>query len=68
MFVFVLILHVTDEKQSDNEMYFLNITSRVKSWNFGHQVNSGTHLQTVKNPDETAPYEPSHLDFHCLLS
>ena len=20
------------------------------------------------NPDETAPYEPSHQDFHCLLS
>ena len=19
-------------------------------------------------PDETAPYEPSHQDFHCLLS
>ena len=29
---------------------------------FGHTfVNSG-------NPDETAPYEPSHQDFHCLLS
>ena len=20
------------------------------------------------DPDETAPYEPSHQDFHCLLS
>ena len=20
------------------------------------------------NPDETAPYEPSHQDFHCLLN
>ena len=29
---------------------------------FGHTfVNSG-------NPDEKAPYEPSHQDFHCLLS
>ena len=29
---------------------------------FGHTlVNS-------ENPNETAPYEPSHLDFHCLLS
>ena len=40
---------------------------RVKSGNwtsgkFGHTfANSG-------NPDETAPYEPSHQDFHCLLS
>ena len=24
-------------------------------------------MQTV-NPDEMAPYEPSHQDFHCLLS
>ena len=35
----------------------------VKSGKFGHQVNSDTHLQTVinsVNPDETAPYEPSH--------
>ena len=29
---------------------------------FGHKLtNSG-------NPDETAPYEPTHQDFHCLLS
>ena len=29
---------------------------------FGHTfANSG-------NPDEMAPYEPSHQDFHCLLS
>ena len=42
--------------------------SRVKSGKFGHKVNSDTHLQTVVNPDETAPYEPSHQDFHCLLS
>ena len=40
--------------------------ARVKSGNrtpgkFGHTfANSG-------NPDETAPYEPSHQDFHCLL-
>ena len=40
---------------------------RVKSGKYGHQVNSDTHLQTV-NPDETAPYEPSHQDFHCLVN
>ena len=35
---------------------------RVNSDKFGHTfANSG-------NPDETAPYEPSHQDFHCLLS
>ena len=52
--------------------------SWVKSGKFGHQVNSDTRLQTVEilmrwllmsgNPDETAPYEPFHQDFHCLLS
>ena len=25
-----------------------------------------THIYSV-NPDETAPYEPSHQDFHCLF-
>ena len=42
-----------------------NSRNRIKSGKFGHQVNSDTHL---RNPDETAPYEPSHQDFHCLLS
>ena len=32
------------------------------SGKFGH-----TFANSV-NPDETAPYEPSHRDFHCLLS
>ena len=41
---------------------------RVKSGKFGHQVNSDTHFANSGNPDETAPYEPSHQDFHCLLS
>ena len=32
------------------------------SGKFGHTfANSG-------NPDETAPYEPSHQEFHCLFS
>ena len=35
---------------------------RVKSGKFGHTFASSV------NPDETAPYEPSHQDFHCLLS
>ena len=38
----------------------------VKSGNFGHQVNSDTHLQTVEL--QLLHYEPSHQDFHCLLS
>ena len=34
----------------------------VKSGSYGHAfANNG-------NPDETAPYEPSHQDLHCLLS
>ena len=37
---------------------------RVKSGNFGHQVNSDIHLQTV----EIQMRQPSHQDFHCLLS
>ena len=38
------------------------IIGRVTSGEFGHIfANSG-------NPEETAPYESSHLDFHCLLS
>ena len=44
---------------------------RVKSVNFGHQVNSVTYIMSFansRNPDETAPYEPSHQDFHYLLS
>ena len=36
--------------------------TRVKSGNFGNAfTNSG-------NPDETALNEPSHQEFHCLLS
>ena len=41
---------------------------RVKSGKLGHQVNSDTHFANSVNPDETAPYEPSHPNFHCLLS
>ena len=40
---------------------------RVKSGNFGHQVNSDMRLQTVKIQMRRLPYEPSHHDFHCLL-
>ena len=29
---------------------------------------SGHTLANSGNPDETAPYESSHQDFHCLLS
>ena len=36
------------------------LQGRVKSGNFGHQVNLD-----CGNPDEAAP---SHKDFHCLLS
>ena len=45
--------------------------TRLKSGNFGHQVNSDIHLQTVEIQirrliNGTAPYDP-HQDFHCLL-
>ena len=36
---------------------------RVKSGNFGHQVNSDIHLQTV----EIQMRQPSRQDFYCLL-
>ena len=29
---------------------------------FGHT------FVNIENPDETAPYEPSHQEFRCLLS
>ena len=39
-------------------------SSRVKSGKFGHQFNSDIHFNS-ENPDETAPYVPSHQDVHC---
>ena len=33
---------------------------RVKLGKFGHQENSDTYLEIQVNPDETAPFEPSH--------
>ena len=47
-------------------LYHLYIWGKVgyirTSGKFGH-----TFANSV-NPDETAPYEPFHQDFHCLLS
>ena len=40
---------------------------RIKSGKFGHQINSNTFANS-ENPDEKAPNEPSHQEFHCLLS
>ena len=42
--------------------------SRVKSGKNRTSGKFGHPLANSGNPDETAPYEPSHLDFHCLLS
>ena len=42
------------------------MANREKSGKLGHQGNH-TIANSV-NPDETAPYEPSHQGFHCLLS
>ena len=39
---------------------------RVKSGNFGHQVNSDIYFQTVEI--QMKSNEPSHQDLHCLLS
>ena len=39
-------------------------TDRVKPGNFGHEVNSDIHLQTV----EIQTNKPSHQDFQCLFS
>ena len=41
---------------------------RVKSGKFGWSGKFGHTFANSVNPDETAPYEPSHQDFHCLLS
>ena len=54
-----------------NELWRENINIllyRVKSGTFEHQVNSDTHFANSVNPDETAPYEPSHQDSYLLLS
>ena len=41
---------------------------RVKSGNFGHQVESDIHtFANSGHPDEKAPDGPSHEDFHFLL-
>ena len=36
------------------------VISRVKSGNFGQRVKFGHTFAKSENPDETAPYEPSH--------
>ena len=41
---------------------------RVKSGNFGQRGKFGHTFANSENPDETALKEPSHQDFHCLLS
>ena len=44
---------------------------RVKLGKLGHQANSDTRLQTVEIQMRRlliSRYEPSHQDFHCLLS
>ena len=43
------------------------LRTRVKSGNFGHQVNSDIHLQTVKNPDETAPHQDLTVSYFNLF-
>ena len=56
--------NVTDGKRTFGPAHviFCRTINRVKSSKFGHTfANSG-------NTNETAPYEPSHQDFHCLLS
>ena len=42
------------------------IRYRVKSGNFGQRIETGHTFENSGNPDETAPYEPSHQDFHRL--
>ena len=42
--------------------------TRVKSSNFGHPSKFVHTFANSGNPDKTAPNEPSHQDFHCLLS
>ena len=56
MFVFANIPvqhYAMDNRQRD---------TRLKSSKFGHTFANSVH------PDETAPYEPPHQDFYCLLS
>ena len=41
---------------------------RVKSGHFGHQVNSGIRLQTVKIQTRRHLMSRAHQNFHCLPS
>ena len=47
---------------------WMPMKTRVEPGNFGHQGKFGHIFANSGNLDETAPYEPSHRDFKCLLS
>ena len=55
-------------------MYFNNLSLVSYSIQWGKvglirtSGKVGHTFSNSVNPDETAPYEPSHQDFHCLLS
>ena len=44
----------------------------MHNWDYNNPFNGENEAWFIQflsaNPDETAPYEPSHQDFHCLLS
>ena len=46
----------------------ITIKSKVQSGKIRTSGKFGHTFANSGNPDETAPYEPSHHDFHCLLS
>ena len=68
-YISVLTAPFTESKHIGLMSMTMNLTSRVKSGKFGHKGNSDSHtFANCVNQVETAPYEPSHPDFHCLLS
>ena len=56
----MLLFSAVNPSPSQRQDAIDKLQGRVKSGNFGHQVNSD-----YGNQDEAAP---SHKDFHCLLS
>ena len=62
------VLHMSMRNRVLNGYTVFLYLTRVKSGNFGHQVNSDIHLKTVEIQMRRVFYEPSRLDYYSLLS
>ena len=59
-------------KRKNTGAYSFFLRRDFLNWDKGRSLRTsgklGHKFAKSENPDETAPYEPSHQDFHCLLS